>query len=73
VNALRIYINEVERQLDKKVKVVRSYRCGEYYERYDDKGQHIGSFAKFLEKCGICAQYTMSSTLQQDSVSEKRN
>jgi len=62
VNALEVYINEVERQLDRKVKIIRSGRGGEYYERYDKSGQHPGTFAKFLEKLGICAQYTMSST-----------
>jgi len=73
VKALEIYINEVERQLDRKVKVVRSDRGGKYYERYDKSGQHLGSFAKFLEKRGICAQYTMLGIPQQNGVSERRN
>jgi len=73
VNALEIYINEVERQLDRKVKVVRLDRGGEYYGRYDESGQHPGPFAKFLEKRGICAQYTMPGTPQQNGVSERRN
>ena len=38
-NALEIFINEVERQLDKKVKIVRSNKGGEYYGSYDEKGQ----------------------------------
>jgi len=38
VNALEVYINKVERQLDKKVKIVRSDRGGEYYGRYDESG-----------------------------------
>ena len=62
MNALEIYINEVERQLDRKVKVVRLDRGGKYYGRYHKSGQHLGPFAKFLEKCGICAQYTMLGT-----------
>jgi len=73
VNALEVYINEVERQLDRKVKIVRSDRVGEYYGRYDESGQHPSPFAKFLEKRGICAQYTMSGTPQQNGVSERRN
>ena len=36
VNALEVYINEVERQLDRKVKIVRSDKGGEYYGRYDE-------------------------------------
>jgi len=58
VNVLEIYINEVKRQLEKKVKVVTSDKGGAYYGRYDENGQHRGLFAKFLEKCGIYAQYT---------------
>ena len=73
VNALEVYINEVERQLDRKVKIVRSDKCCEYYGRYDESGQHPGPFSKFVEKCGICAQYTMAGTPQQNGVSEKRN
>ena len=63
----------MERQLDRKVKVVRSDRGSKYYERYDKSGQHLGSFVKFLEKCGICGQYTMLGTPQQNGVSERRN
>jgi len=73
VNALEIYINEVERQLDRKVKVVRSDRRGKYYGRYDQSGQHLGPFDRFLEKRGICVQYTMLGTPQQNDVSERRN
>jgi len=73
MNALKIYINEVKRQLDRKVKVVRSDRGGKYYGRYDKSGQHPGLFAKFLEKRDICAQYTMPGTPQQNGVAERRN
>ncbi|KAL6314515.1 hypothetical protein AAG906_026851 [Vitis piasezkii] len=59
VDALEVYIVGVERQLDKKVKIIRSDRGGEYYGRYDGLGQRHDSFAKLLEKHGICAQYTM--------------
>jgi hypothetical protein len=38
VDALEVYITEVERQLDRKVKVVRSDRGGKYYGRYDGLG-----------------------------------
>ena len=49
----KYFINEVERQLDRKVKVVRSNRGGEYCGRYNETGQCPGPFAKFLEKHGI--------------------
>ena len=73
MDALEIFINEVERQLDIKVKIVRSDRGGEYYGRYDKTGQHPCLFGKLLKKCGICAQYTMSCTPQQNDVSERHN
>ena len=57
-----MFVNEVERQLDIKVKIVRSDRGGKYYGKYDESGQNPGPFVKFLERYGICAQYTMSGT-----------
>ena len=54
VDALEIYLNEVEMQLNKKGKVIRSDRGGEYYGRYDETGQHPSPFAKLLQKHGIC-------------------
>ena len=50
VNALEIFINDVESQLDKNVKFVRFDIGGEYYGSYDEKGQHPSPFARFLEK-----------------------
>ena len=41
-------MNEVERQLDRKVKIIRSDRGGEYYRNYDETGQHTGPFAKLI-------------------------
>ena len=55
------------------MKIVRSGRGGEYYGSYDGKGQHHGPFVRFLEKRGICAQYTMPGTPQQNGVSARRN
>ena len=73
INALEVFVNEVEKQLDRKVKIVRSDRSGEYYGKYDESGQNPGPFAKFLERHGICAQYTMPGTPQQNGVAERRN
>jgi len=55
------------------VRVVSSDRSGEYYGKYDESGQHPGSFAKLLDKRGICAQYTTPGTPQQNDVLERRN
>ena len=73
VDSLEVFVNEVGRQLDRKLKIVRSDRGSEYYGRYDESGQCPGPFAKFLESRGICAQYTMSGTPQQNGVAERRN
>jgi hypothetical protein len=56
--------NEVENQLDKKIKALRSDRGGEYlsYE-FDDH----------LKDCGILSQLTPPGTPQLNGVSERRN
>ncbi|RVX07895.1 Retrovirus-related Pol polyprotein from transposon TNT 1-94 [Vitis vinifera] len=65
---------EVENQLSKKIKVVRSDREGEYYGRYDGSGeQRPWPFAKYLMECGIVPQYTMPGTPSQNGVAERRN
>ena len=73
VDVLETYITEVKRQLDRKVKIIRFDRGGEFYEKYDETGRCPGSFAKLLEKLGICAQNTMPGTPQQNGVAERRN
>ncbi|KAG7564293.1 Integrase catalytic core [Arabidopsis suecica] len=67
------FITEVETQLDRKVKIIRSDRGGEFYGRYDETGQHPGPFAKFLQKLGIVAQYSMPGSPWQNGVAERRN
>ena len=73
VNSLEVFIKEVERQLDRKVKIVRSDRGGEYYGKHGESGKNLGPFAKFLKRHDICAQYTMPGTSQQNGVAERRN
>ena len=55
------------------MKILRSNISGEYYGSYNGKRQHSCPFARFLEKRGIRAQYTMPGTPQQNGVSERRN
>ncbi|KAL6335107.1 hypothetical protein AAG906_026487 [Vitis piasezkii] len=65
---------EVENQLSKKIKVVRSDRGGEYYGRYDGSGEQCPRpFTKYLMECGIVLQYTMSRTPSQNGVVERQN
>ena len=48
-------------------------RGGEYYGRYDETGSNPGPFAKYLQECGIDAQYTMFGTPQHNGIVERRN
>ena len=52
VDILEVFINEVKRQLDRKVEVIRTNRGGEYYGKFNERGQC--PFAKFIENQGIC-------------------
>lgn len=49
-----MFTDEVERQLDPKVKVVRSGRGSELYGKFNESGQCPGPFEKLLESKGIC-------------------
>ncbi|KAJ8627717.1 hypothetical protein MRB53_021024 [Persea americana] len=73
VDAVQVFITEVERQLDRKVKIIRSDRGGKFYGRYDETGQHPEPFAKLLQKLGIVAQYTTPGSPWQNGVAERRN
>ena len=69
----KIFKTEVEKQLGKVIKIVRSDRGSEYYGKHGDLGQCLGPFAEFLQSCGIKAQYTMPGTPEQNGVAERRN
>jgi transposase InsO family protein len=56
--------NEVQNQLDKSIKTIRSDRGGEYLsQEFDD----------YLKECGIVSQLTPPGTPQWNGVSERRN
>ena len=46
---------------------------GEYYGRYDETERNPRPFVKYLQECGIDAQYTMSGTPQHYGIVERRN
>ncbi|RVW94057.1 hypothetical protein CK203_034004 [Vitis vinifera] len=71
LDAFKIYNAEVEKQLGKQIKIVKSDRVGEYYGRYTEKGQLSGPFARFLQEHGIVAQYTMPCSPSQNGVAER--
>ena len=65
LDKFKVFKLEVEKQLGKIIKIVRSNRGGEYYGRHGDVGQHMGLFAKYLQDFGIIAQYTMPGSPKQ--------
>ncbi|RVW75445.1 Retrovirus-related Pol polyprotein from transposon TNT 1-94 [Vitis vinifera] len=74
LDVFKTFKAEVELQLNKRIKSVRSDRGSEYYGRYDGSGeQRPGPFAKYLEECGIVPQYTMLGSPSMNGVAERRN
>ena len=73
LEAFKVFKAEVEKQCGKQIKIVISDRDGEYYSRYLEDGQALGPFARFIQKHGIVAQYTMLSSPYQNGVVERRN
>jgi hypothetical protein len=59
LDKFKIFKAEVENQHNIKIKVVRSDRGGDYYDRHTLYGQVPGAFARFLQENGIVAQYSM--------------
>ena len=51
----KVFPTEVEKQLGKVIKIVRSDRGGEYYGKHGDAGQQKGPFARYLQDNGIVA------------------
>lgn len=50
--------------MDKKIKIIKFDRDGEYYEMYKKKGQPVDPFAKFFKEECIIAQYLIPGTPQ---------
>ncbi|GJT19670.1 retrotransposon protein, putative, ty1-copia subclass [Tanacetum coccineum] len=60
----KVFKNEVENQLGKTIKALRSDQGGEYISQ---------DFKDYLKACGIVQQLTLPYTPQHNSVSERRN
>ena len=72
LNVFKSYKAEVENQLNKRLKSIRSNRYGEYYGRYDDLRELcLGLFAKFLYEYGFVPQYTTLGSPNMNSVVER--
>ena len=67
---LKVFRTEVEKQLGKVIKIVRSDKGGEYYGNHGDVGQQKGPFARYLQDNDIVAQYTMPGSSEQNGVAE---
>ena len=72
LDTFKIFKAEVENQLNKKIKGVRSDRGGEFYGRNDASSEQCpGSFARYLEQSGIVPQYTMPGTPSMNDIAER--
>ncbi|GKE33820.1 retrovirus-related pol polyprotein from transposon TNT 1-94 [Tanacetum coccineum] len=73
LDVFKIFKSKVENQLNRKIKIVRSDRGGEYYGKHSDLGQSPGPFALYCQENGIVNHSTMPYTLQQNGVAERQN
>ncbi|RDX74216.1 hypothetical protein CR513_46067, partial [Mucuna pruriens] len=73
-NVFKSFKVEVELQLEKKIKVVKSDYGGEYYGKCDGLGeQRSRPFVLFLKECEIVSQYIIPSKPSMNDVAERRN
>ena len=73
MEAFKAFKAEVELQQGKMIKVVHSDRGGEYYGRYNETRCNLGPFARYLQECGIDAQYIMPGTPKNNGITERIN
>ncbi|GJR91218.1 retrovirus-related pol polyprotein from transposon TNT 1-94 [Tanacetum coccineum] len=73
LDIFKIFKAEVENQLYRKIKIVRSDRGEEYYGNHSNIGQSPEPFAIYCHENRIVNQFTMSYTPQQNSVAERQN
>ncbi|RDX69077.1 hypothetical protein CR513_51856, partial [Mucuna pruriens] len=72
LNFFKFFKVEVELQLGKKIKAIKSDCGGEYHDRYDgSREQHPRPFVLFLKACGIVSQYTMPGKPSMNGVLER--
>ena len=64
IDMFKGFKNEVENQLGKKIKMIRSDRGGEYLNLH---------FGDYLRDCGIVSQFSTPRTPQLNGVAERRN
>ena len=62
MDAFKSFKAAIELKTGKKIQCVKFDRGGEYYGKYDETGRNLGPFPRYLDECGIEAQYTMLGT-----------
>ncbi|RDX99640.1 hypothetical protein CR513_17285, partial [Mucuna pruriens] len=67
LNVFKSFKAEVELQLGKKIKAIKSDRGGEYYGRYDGSREQR---PRPFKECGIVPQYTMSGKPSMNDATE---
>jgi transposase InsO family protein len=73
LDKFKIFKTEVENQHNLKIKIVRSGRGREYYNRHTSYGQVSVPFTKFLQENDIVAQYSTPGEPPQNGITERRN
>ena len=48
LEAFKVFKDEVEKQCEKQIRIVRTDRGGKYYGRYTEDGQAQGPFVKLI-------------------------
>jgi len=66
-------MDEVEKQCEMQIKIVKTDIGNKYYLRFTEDGQAMGLFVKFLQGDVIVAQYSMLGFPDQNGVLERRN
>ena len=64
LNAFKTFKVTIERKFGKKIKCVNFDKGGEYCKMYDEPRRNPGSFTKYLQDCGIKANYITPRTLE---------
>lgn len=74
LNVFKNFKTEVENQLSKRNKSIRSNRSVNYYGKYNSScKQCLWLFTRFLEECGVIPQYTTLGSPIMNDVVEKWN
>ena len=66
----KVFKAEVKNQCGKHIKIVRSYKCEEYYGKYTENGKLLVHLRSFFKKMGLLP-YTLCLVLRIKMVRQK--